>query len=142
MSKADALSGMHNIMILRPSIEKCLFGIAAMGFPDPGGRERFFFFNFSNWKFNDLKISKKWKSKWTCNYVNIERRKKTTKKVLVFFLISMRWDGIPNKQWFYFGLTVWMILSLETNNTALCIIQSGKFGQFLLIFNHYALQNG
>lgn len=51
----------------------------------------------------------------------------------------MRWDGIPNKQWFYFGLTVWMILSLETNNAALCIIQSGKFGQFLLIFNHYAL---
>lgn len=43
LSKADALSGMRNIMILRPSIEKCLFGIAAMGFPDPGGRERFFF---------------------------------------------------------------------------------------------------
>lgn len=28
----------------------------------------------------------------------------------------MRWDGIPNKQWFYFGLTVWMILSLEVNS--------------------------
>lgn len=69
-------------------------------------------------------------------------KKHNKKKVLVFFLISMRWDGIPNKQWFYFGLTVWIILSLETNNAALCIIQPGKFGQFLLIFNHYALQNG
>lgn len=48
LSKADTIySGIRNIMILRPSIEKCLFGIAAMGFPDPGGRERFFF-NFSN----------------------------------------------------------------------------------------------
>lgn len=53
LSKADTIySGIRNIMILRPSIEKCLFGIAAMGFPDPGGGERFFF------KFFKLKVQR------------------------------------------------------------------------------------
>lgn len=40
---AEGFYGRNITQVVRPSLKKCLFGIAAWWFPDQGGREGFFF---------------------------------------------------------------------------------------------------